>query len=401
VNKEKHFSQCLDLLSPWLGFLEVESLKHYPNHMPGIMKEWIDSLKQLGEKQLWEFQNNFDLKFIDSDSLKQLVFKIQDLTRFRKLEISKNCLPDKLLRKIKPKKKHEINSILQMVESMGQVDFVMDIGGGVGHLSTALVHAHDRSAFCVDCNEKLQNSGQARLEKWDKESLSKIKFLNYLVDGEFKINEFDRENNRLVVGLHSCGSLGSNLVKMVPTRNYEKFILASCCYHKLNGDYNLSDMAKGNGIIFSENALHLASRCHRYETYKEFQDKLMLRRYRYGLHLLKYKLGVTKFEAIGNTDLIDYQSSFYTYVQKYSPLIQISEMEANNFYNMPLNQNIIEEIILSDIIRSFFGRLIEVYLILDRSLYLNERGYEVQLLEAFSRKMSPRNIVIYSSKNLV
>ena len=399
MNLSHRFERCKNLLEPWLDFLEIEALKHYPNHLSGELKKWYHSLENLSDEQLWKFQTELDVSLIESDSLKKLILAIKEVTSFKEAEFPSANLPDNLLRKIKPKKKHEIDSILQLVLNIGNIDSILDIGGGLGYLSSALVHGYDRKAFCVDSNEKLQSAGITRLKKWDQDSLDKVKFVHAFVNDHFHLSEFDKEMNRLVIGLHSCGELGTSLVKMVPAREYESLILASCCYHKLNGAYNISNRSKQERVSFSTNALHLASRCYRDESFKEFQDKIMLRKYRYALHLLNYSFGRTEFEAIGNTDLGDYQSSFYHYVKKYSSHISLSQEEINSFYTSPKTKASLKEIILSDIIRAMFGRLIEVYLILDRGLYLIDHGYNVQLYEAFDRKFSPRNLVILCYKD--
>ena len=49
---------------------------------------------------------------------------------------------------------------------------------------------------------------------------------------------------------------------------------------------------------------------------------------------------------------------------------------------------------LCNIIRWQLGRALEVYLLLDRCLYLEEKGYQVSCLQFFDEEISPRNIGI-------
>jgi hypothetical protein len=55
---------------------------------------------------------------------------------------------------------------------------------------------------------------------------------------------------------------------------------------------------------------------------------------------------------------------------------------------------------LCNIIRWQLGRALEVYLLLDRCLYLEEQGFRVQIEQYFQETLSPRNIGILAiSKN--
>ena len=47
-----------------------------------------------------------------------------------------------------------------------------------------------------------------------------------------------------------------------------------------------------------------------------------------------------------------------------------------------------------DLVRHQFRRLLELWLVLDRALYLAEQGYRVEVGEFCSRELSPRNLLI-------
>ena len=128
----------------------------------------------------------------------------------------------------------------------------------------------------------------------------------------------------------------------------------------------------------------------------DFQNKLMLRRFRYALHILEYNHGHKQFRAIGNTSLQDYKMSFYEYTKKYSIIDSLDESKINSFYKSSEIQNSVRELILVDIFRAFLGRVVETYIVLDRLLFLQEKSYNVEIFEAFDRKISPRNLVILS-----
>jgi hypothetical protein len=53
---------------------------------------------------------------------------------------------------------------------------------------------------------------------------------------------------------------------------------------------------------------------------------------------------------------------------------------------------------LCNIIRWQLGRLLEIYLLLDRCLFLEENGYKVKVEQYFEEALSPRNIGILALK---
>lgn len=397
MSLEKRFNACCELLSPWLWLLEVEALKHWPMSLDGALGEWVSELKEMPPEKLHAFQNELDTALVTTSSLIEFATNVQETTCFPKTKISPARLPLELLRKVTPKKKHEIDGIASLAEKMKGTRSVLDVGAGVGHLSSALAFKKDRKVFSVDMSSEFQTAGKERLARWSEETLSKINFINKRFDASFELPEFDAHTDRLVVGLHSCGALGSALTTMTAAKAYERFILASCCYHKLEGHYNISKSAQERGLEFSLNALHLAARCYRRESFKEFNDKLSLRKYRYALHLLEYDRGLPEFRSIGNTKLSDYEGSFGEYAQKYGKVDDVCAEDAEKFYERQSTQDSVHTIIIIDIIRAMLGRVVETYLVLDRALHLEEAGRETEVFEAFDPNLSPRNLVICSS----
>jgi hypothetical protein len=47
---------------------------------------------------------------------------------------------------------------------------------------------------------------------------------------------------------------------------------------------------------------------------------------------------------------------------------------------------------MANIIRWQLGRVLELYLLLDRAIYIEERGMSVELKQFFDENLSPRNI---------
>jgi hypothetical protein len=64
------------------------------------------------------------------------------------------------------------------------------------------------------------------------------------------------------------------------------------------------------------------------------------------------------------------------------------------FFEQEQIQVMIQRMLAAGLIRNALGRVLEVYLQLDRAIYLEEMGYTVQVEEFFDEELSPRNIGI-------
>ena len=67
------------------------------------------------------------------------------------------------------------------------------------------------------------------------------------------------------------------------------------------------------------------------------------------------------------------------------------------FFHEEALQDHLRRIMYADTIRAVLGRPIEVYLLLDRWLYLQENGYKVQLLKFFDEDISPRAMGVFAT----
>jgi hypothetical protein len=83
------------------------------------------------------------------------------------------------------------------------------------------------------------------------------------------------------------------------------------------------------------------------------------------------------------------------------PLNLYSTQQLNDFYLDPFLQNEIKKMMVVGLIRGECGRLLELYLLLDRLFYLEEAGYKAELSTFFSNTISPRNIGLWAMKIIV
>lgn len=391
MNYSNHFEKVKSFLSKHHYIFDVEVLKRYPEDIEPYYLNLSREIINLSNEELALFESNINTNDKFSEELNSLLSEIKNLIEIPCEDIKESMLDKNLSRKLNPKKKHELSTLKTLFDN-SETSIVFDIGGGVGHLSNIFVANQDKEAICIDMNKDFIESGKLKIKRWLPSHMDKVKFINKKIGKSLELNLTD---SSLIAGLHSCGSLSVDIVKYFSSKKTGKLLNFGCCYHQLGKDYNISEQSKINPLNITNNALHLATRSYAYTTEVEVIQRRSVKMFRYALHHLGMKYFNDEFITLGNGKKEDYNGDFSSYVYKYYKKSQsLSKDEIETFYKDESIQTVINENFYLDFIRALFGRVIEVYLLLDRALYLEESGVSPKLIQIFDRKLSPRNIGI-------
>lgn len=392
MNLEKRFIEIKQFLNLHWKLVEREVLDQFPFDKNPYL-EWVDELQSLPKIKVLELENSRTPKDISSKSYTSFLEKVNELCSLEKTKNYKTNIPNLLKKKVSKKKQHEITQIKSLLER-SQAENLIDIGSGAGHLSSVLLYENDKKSLCVDQQQEFQQIGKKKLERDAPDIYKRINFKNAKITKNFTIPQLP---NALLIGLHTCGNLSVDLILAFANKPTEEFLNYGCCYHKLDDDYfNISQLSKENKLCLSNHALTMAAKSYKDLSLDDFNFRNKVKSYRYSIHLLmesKLNLG---FKTLGNAKAEDYNGSFLEYVRNFLPEAKnIQDEEINVFFKKV--QSSVEQIILMGVIRSHLSRLVELYIILDRAIFLRENHFNVKVLETFDKNISPRNIAIYIS----
>jgi hypothetical protein len=361
-------------------------LDRFESDIPAPFKEWINELAQLKTKELIELENNYQSSVVKNKGLISFIKRAKELIEVEEFKASKLELDQELTRKMSLKKRHEIETIKDLLKDENILSFV-DIGSGAGHLSSALVN-EKRSSICIDASSDFQSIGKEKLKRWAPHLESKIKFIHKEIKSYKDI--IIPEKNGILLGLHCCGALSTNIIKSLPPR----VLSLGCCYHKLVDEYNISALASETPLILSNHALTIAAKGHSWQTAESFQNKIRVKNYRYTLHFLLLEKFGQSFTTLGNAKSSDYSGEFSDYCFKFAPQTKELKKEIiDTFYENNINK--INLIVTAGTLRALIARVIEMYINLDRLIYMKEHGKQPRLIQIFDKKISPRNLAIY------
>ena len=407
MDLKKRLKDIAEFLKPYQKIWENEIMLMYPDPLADYPPEWIEDLIRFKDTEDQIRLERRDFKgLIQNPSLLNFYERIEELCQ---IDHSPQ-LPDfpetpfSFLYVI-PKKQHEIKNLAPIINDFyvkNHISSVVDIGGGFGLLAQSLVNHYPLKVISLDMDQELQATGKNRHEKNAKDKSNKV---NYQL---IKIDEGNKEFQNLLrpqmmsVGLHTCGPLAIHQIKASQESGIKGILNFGCCYHKLakgRNWQNISRFAQSLASPIEQNvySLTLASRAHRKMNKKDYDFKLRVKLYRYAIHfLLIDEYGQDKLISLGNTAEKIYNESFAVYAQEQFQRIKLhchhSPEELNSYFANEKRIKLIHDMLAAGLIRNALGRLLEIYLLLDRAIYLEEQGYEAKLMECFDESISPRNI---------
>lgn len=394
---EKRFNDIQSFLRQHQYLHECEVLLRYPNQQAPY-HNWAKSVLALPTDQRRQHENGSLMLENFPTDYQDFLAQIKELQLLPKQNYSEQKIPQILKRKMTEKKQHELSVINQQFQKLNCEHFI-DIGSGAGHLSSYLLWQNKKTSECIDLNAQFQEIGKKKFKRDLPELLERLTFTHAQFSKQTPLKE---TKNMALIGLHACGDLSVEILQSFTQNQIAAVLNYGCCYHKLNSsNINISQRAKLNPLILTNHSLTLAAKSYKAKTDHELDFRDKVKSYRYSLHILLQDQLQKEFITLGNATASDYAKPFAFYAKKYAPQFfkNYSDTELNAFYTASETQAKVDYLMCMGIIRSKIARLVEIFLILDRALYLVENGMQVELEETFDPQLSPRNISLLACRN--
>ncbi len=242
MNLAEHFQKTTDFLERYKAFWFDEILNLYPATLDAYPKSWIETLAALSPHELWEFDCKINHAFLKNTPIQSFIEEVRSLCSFPLSLKIKSALSKDLLRGMREKKAHEISLLVPYLGELANkysFSHIVDIGGGVGHLSRILTNNFPIRCICLDHDKTLQNKGKSISNGQNIEFISKGLGNPVIASKEFEtLNEEESERvfskDSLAVGLHSCGPLSLRIMDEVLNHKSMALLNFPCCYLKLD-----------------------------------------------------------------------------------------------------------------------------------------------------------------------
>lgn len=272
----------------------------------------------------------------------------------------------------------------------------LDWCAGKGHLGRLLAH-QEQTLTCLEYDPALVAAGQqlsARL---------RINAQHIQQDVLADSTATQLTAHHTPVALHACGDLHVRLLQLASDAGCQQLAVAPCCYNRIRTEHYqpLSQPALQSTLQLSRDDLGLplsetvtAGRRQRLQ-----RDQSMARRLAFDL-LQREQRGIDDYLPTPSLPVSWLNKSFPDYCQDLAELKGLDitgtpdweQLELAGWRRLAVVRNL-------ELVRNLFRRPLELWLLLDRALYLQEQGYRVQLGSFCPHQLTPRNLLLLAERS--
>ncbi len=301
----------------------------------------------------------------------------------------------KLRRLETPRKRAQVGALAALTPPLlKNVSRVVEVGAGHGHLAREVAHQIDRPIIALDRDAAIS----AKAKTLCNDAHLSFREVDVLRDG-LALMEGD-----CALGLHTCGELGDVLAVGVAERA-QSLLLVGCCLQKLRADVRLplnGSREQSRGVTFTKTLLGLSNFTPREQGVEATRsENVAARERRLALHaLLSATAGPLRFGAeMDGLNRRAAHGELRAMVTRAfasrglpspsEPAILDAERAAKALH---------DRIRRLSLPRILLGRVLEVFVVVDRALYLENAGFDVTIGTAFPKEISARNLAILARR---
>ncbi|WP_338521468.1 methyltransferase [Pseudomonas batumici] len=272
----------------------------------------------------------------------------------------------------------------------------LDWCSGKGHLGRRLLQP-GQHLTCLEYDPALIASGQ-QLSQHHRLPVTHLQQDVLAVDAAARLSA-----DHTPVALHACGDLHVRLIQLASGAGCRQLAIAPCCYNRIStADYQpLSTAAKASALPLSldDLALPLSETVTAGARVRRQRNSSMARRLAFDL--LQRRLRQTDdYLPTPSLPSAWLDKPFADYCRDLAALKALStvgeqnwaELEAAGWQRLAQVRNL-------ELVRGLFRRPLELWLVLDRALFLEEQGYGVRLGQFCESPVTPRNLMLLAERD--
>ncbi|RRV36866.1 methyltransferase [Pseudomonas sp. o96-267] len=205
------------------------------------------------------------------------------------------------------------------------------------------------------------------------------------------------------VALHACGDLHVRLLQLASRKGCTQLAVAPCCYNRIAGmQYQpLSAAAQGSSLQLSRDDLGLPLSETVTAGARVRRQRNQSMAWRLAFDLLQRQLrGIDEYLPTPSLPSDWFSKPFASFCHDLAKLRDVPlpgeqdwpALEARGWQRLAEVRNL-------ELLRNLFRRPLELWLLLDRALYLEEQGYHVKLGTFCNYQLSPRNLLLLAERD--
>lgn len=270
---------------------------------------------------------------------------------------------------------------------------------GKGHLGRLLAWQFQRPVTSIEWQQQLCVAGSALASQFDIPQ----RFVHGDVLGPQGSAVLAPQQQ--VLALHACGQLHIQLLRQAVAAGCEQLHLVPCCYHLIPDQQYLplSLLAQQHDLTLSQHDLKLAVQGQ--VTAGARIEKLRHTEVQWRLAYQALRTGITgdnNYQPLSSVAKHWFSGDFADFCRWAANQHQLN-LPAAPDWQYYLQQGAKHAALVQriELVRHLFRRPLELWLILDRALYLEQHGYQVQLSAFCDYQVTPRNLLLQAKRQSV
>lgn len=372
-------------------FQSIESHLPWENRNPAL----CDWLSQLSPGDITHYKTNLDSLIVQLSAYLPELDIMHQLTKLP----SSTTQPIELARNIDTgipgRKLAQIVSMSEFVLAHHVGNEWLEWCSGKGFLGRILASQTRQKVTSLEYDSALCQAGQELATKY---SLP-MEFVQGDALSEQCLELMNPDHH--AVALHACGDLHVSLIKQATLANIPAMSISPCCYHlsKETSYQALSKQGKKSQLRLQRSELRIPLQETVTGGERVKRHRMLEMTYRLGFDLILRTINKTSeyqpIPSIKKSALADGFPSFCRWASMVRDVdltkvdfIKFEKLATERYWHM-------ERLSL---MQQPFRRLIEIWLVLDKALYLEENNYKTQLFEFCEKSITPRNLLLHAER---
>lgn len=290
-------------------------------------------------------------------------------------------------------KRIQIERLIAQLPSTREQESWVEWCAGKGYLGRGIASLTGQHVTSLEWQASLVKAGQLYS---DSHGLDMQFYQQDVFDSESTVSHVHPHIH--CVALHACGDLHVELIRLASQRFPKSVSIAPCCYHLIRGDHYvpMSSVGKDLDLTLDKSALRVPLQQTVTGGARVSRHRQQEMTFRLGFdELLRAELSFNEQTTVPSIkkSLLDEGFQYFVEWAANKKSVELPrdvdfkhylEKGRQRFWHM-------ERLSLA---QQLFQRPLEMWLALDKCLYLGEIGYEVKLTEFCSREVTPRNLLI-------
>ncbi|MFJ2483215.1 methyltransferase [Pseudomonas sp. NPDC087598] len=293
------------------------------------------------------------------------------------------------------RKWQQIEAFASRLSFASQPTHWLDWCSGKGHLGRRLLGA-GQQLTCVEYDPALVVSGQALNQRHHLHAL-------HVEQDVLAANASDvLSGNHTPVALHACGDLHVRLMQLASAAGCQQLAIAPCCYNRTSRtEYQALSAAGLESLLrlsLEDLALPMSETVTAGARVRRQRDTSMARRLAFDL-LQRRLRGIDEYLPTPSLPSAWLDKPFADYCHDLAALKELSTIGSQDWPALEAaGWQRLSEVRNLELLRGLFRRPLELWLNLDRALFLVEQGYVVRLGTFCDAPLTPRNFMLLAER---